>query len=376
MRIGLIIHSLVGGGAERVMTRMANYWAAKGWEVILFTLVDDTVPPFYPLDPRVELRCLGVASRSTQKGEALMRNFWRVRRLRGVLSKDSLDVVISFMMPMNVLAILAMLGTGIPLIISERSDPSQQMISRFWKWLRLLSYGFAGALAVQSERARRYFPWYVRRKSRVIPNPVEVDQAPVGPKPGKLICAMGRLEYQKGFDLLLRAFNRIAGEYPDWQLEIWGEGTRRQNLEELRGILGLQGRVHFPGLTREPYKQLRRSEIFVLSSLYEGFPNVLCEAMACGVPVISFDCPSGPREIIRAGVDGILVPARDVDGLADAIRRLISDPKERRYLAQRAPEVLERFGKEHVMGLWEELIELVLGRGPRKRSARRVVAPS
>jgi len=171
---------------------------------------------------------------------------------------------------------------------------------------------------------------------------------------------MGRLVPQKGFDLLLEAFSRIADRYPEWSVKVLGKGPLQGQLEAQAESLGLKSRVTFAGVVSDPFPILRAADLFVFSSRFEGFGNALAEAMACGLPVISFDCPSGPADIIRDGMDGILVLAENVAGLAGAMDRLMGNAAERERLARRAPEVLARFSLESVLALWEQVFDYVL----------------
>ena len=170
------------------------------------------------------------------------------------------------------------------------------------------------------------------------------------------MVAAGRLSEEKGFDKLIEAFAKIAPHHPDWHLAILGEGPERASLEHRVREHGLQGRVEIPGVVRNPEDYFHASDIFVLTSRYEGFPNALCEAMACGLPVVSFDCPVGPGEIINHGENGSLVPAGDVSALAAALRRVIENPEEAARMADCATNVVERFDKQRVAARWEGLL--------------------
>ena len=340
---------------------MANYWAAAGWSVTLLTLDEGSVSPLYELDSCVRSVPLGVASESKSAAIALQNNLKRIRVLRRAINATRPDVVLSFMDKTNVLTLLAVRGLNIPVVVSERSDPAMNHPGRVWANLRLLTYRMADVVAVQSRGAMNYFPANIQARTRIIPNPVSKPPAcgsrAVFGNAGMSVVAVGRLVRAKGFDLLLEAFAQVKDKHSDWNLLILGEGPLRKELESLRDELGLRGRFLMPGRVNNPYEHLAGADLFVMSSRYEGFPNALCEAMASGVAAISTDCPSGPREIIRDGVDGLLVANSDSEALASAMDRLMSNDTERNRLASHASEILQRFAVERVMPMWEEVFD-------------------
>ena len=338
MRISLVIGSLEAGGAERVMSIMANCWAASGNEISLVT-ISSANGDWYPLNPTVNRIALSLASPSRHTYNALWNNVRRVAKLRRVLRTTKPDVVISFLDTTNVLALLAGMGLGIPVIVSERVDPHQHPIERAWDRMRSWLYCYAKAVVVQTDSIREWAERFVpSRAISVIPNPVRqfniVDNTSRYPGIAPTVVAMGRLTRQKGFDLLIKAFAQCAERHCDWSLVILGEGEERARLETMVAEFGLKDRVSLPGIMQNPERLLSQAELFVLSSRYEGFPNALLEAMACGIAVIATDCPSGPRDIIRHGIDGLLVPREDVQALSDALNCLMGDPHSRRRLGQ------------------------------------------
>jgi glycosyltransferase involved in cell wall biosynthesis len=361
MRIALVISSLEGGGAERAMSTIANYWAARDQEVTILTLGSEA-GDWYELHPAVRRVGLNLLSNSAHLGVALRNNFRRVRRLRRELRKARPDVVISFVDRANVLTLLASIGLGVPVIVSERTDPRQHSIGFALNGLRRWLYPRASAVVMQSRGLRDWACRFVRDSAiHIIPNPVKPvlngSKYPSSHQDsGRTVVAMGRLGKEKRFDLLLRAFCRCTKMHDDWSLIILGEGDERESLEALIGELELKDRVSLPGRIRDPAGILQGADLFVLSSRYEGFPNALLEAMACGLAVISTDCGSGPREIIRDDVDGLLVPSNDLDALATAMERLMADPAARERLGAHAAEVLERFSMEKIMSMWDDLL--------------------
>lgn len=366
MRITLVISSLWGGGAERVLSVLANGWAEQRHEVSILTFEEEEGPT-HPLRAAIKLRRLGLLRQSHSFSQGLFVNMRRIRVLRRAIRESRPNLVISFMDQTNVLTVLATRGLGVPVIISERTSPRRPKVSRVWATLCRLCYPLADVLVCQTPGGLAGFQALARVRGVAIPNPIAVPDTPTGQKngrPGLAMVAMGRLIQEKGFDLLLDAFARVAGLHPDWFLTIIGKGPLRSQLEEQSNTLGIGTRVHFAGELTDPFSVLRAADLFVLSSRFEGFPMALAEAMACGLPVVSFDCPEGPHDIVRDGIDGILVPPEDVASLAAVMARLMSDDQERARLAARAPEVTTRFSRERVLRQWQELFsELLAGRG-------------
>jgi GalNAc-alpha-(1->4)-GalNAc-alpha-(1->3)-diNAcBac-PP-undecaprenol alpha-1,4-N-acetyl-D-galactosaminyltransferase len=376
MRLTLVIASLGRGGAERTASVLASGWASRGNQVTIITLARDDVPA-YALHPAVQLRQLKVLSgRAKNLIHGLARQLRCVHVLRKALIASEPELVIGFMDVSNVVTLLAARGMSAPVVITEHVHPAFHYVGWHWQTLRRLLYHRADTLVCVSQPLLEWFQGRIKVRGRVIPNPVALPFPAVGSSvqqgPGKnehVIVGMGRLVEQKGFDLLLEAFARVAERHPDWVLKILGDGPLMDQLRALAQKLGLAGRVEFMGAVADPFRVLRNADLFVFSSRFEGFGNALCEAMACGLPAISFDCPSGPSDIIRSGIDGVLVPAEDVTALADSMDRLMSDPQERLKLAAQAPEVASRFGVEKILDIWQQVFADVLA-GRQSKGAR------
>ena len=360
MNILLVISSLNGGGAERVMSLMANYWADAGHRVTLVTL-GGTGDDFYQLSSSVSRIGLDLLRESGHVLVALRNNLRRITTLRRTIKEVRPDVVISFMDIANILTILASIGSPATIIISERTDPRFSQIRRIWSWLRDFSYRYADVLVVQTFTVHNWAKSRFKNcRIEVIPNPVIVpfgirELSPSRPLE-KVVIAVGRLVRLKGFDILIEAFSQCVENRLEWRLVILGEGPEREALEKLVHERNFVDRVELPGRVQDVFPILSKAALFVLSSRYEGFPNALIEAMACGLPVIATDCPSGPAEIITNGVDGVLVPIEDVHAMAEAMGRLMDSNELRAHLASAAVNIRKRLSIHEVMRKWDALL--------------------
>jgi glycosyltransferase involved in cell wall biosynthesis len=358
--IAMVISTMAAGGAERVISILGNHWVGRGFKVSIITLSCSSAD-HYVLSPeicRVKLNLMGDSANYWQK---LKNNIRRLREIRGSVRKLDPDVVISFIEDTNIRVMLALTGMKVPVIVSERTDPRHYDVGGLRRGLRRWLYRHAQEVVVQTESVRFWALDFLRAGVvHVIPNPVtpwvgDAEVKAISLANGRNIFAMGRMCREKGFDLLVEAYAKSGVMQRGWKLVILGDGRERQALKDMAGRLGVSGGMEMPGTVREPRAWFRAGGVFVLSSRFEGFPNALLEAMAEGLPCIAFDCESGPNEIIRKNVDGLLVPAGDVDAMATAIERLASDEQLRAKLAQRTSEVLQRFSLERIASRWEDL---------------------
>jgi glycosyltransferase involved in cell wall biosynthesis len=350
----LVIASLGAGGAERVLSALANRWHRDGDHVTVVTFAapgDD----FFSLAPGVERVSLDRLAPSRNAVGASFANLARVVALRRAIERTSPDAVVSFIDQTNVLTLAATAGLRVAVVISERIDPARHPLGRVWHFLRRVTYRRATFVVVQHERFSGFFASFVpRRKLRVIPNPIAAEAMVTSANRALTVVAVGRLTHQKGFDLLLRAFAKASRAHEYWSLILCGEGADRDDLAALAGDLGVAERVIFRGRCANWWNMVP-AEIFALSSRYEGFPNALAEAMSSGLAVVAFDCSPVIREVIRHRIDGIVVPGEDVLALAGALEELMGGARLRRELAARAPEVRERYSLDRIAPIWRQM---------------------
>ncbi len=370
LRVLLFIHSLGGGGAERVAADLSAHWAEMGREVMVVTQAD-AAGDVYALHPKVRREVLDTAGEGGGL-RGIWSNVQRVRALRRVVRSFRPDIVLGMMTTASVLSVLACAGLSCRVIATEHTHPPSQTLSGFWQRLRRLTYPRAARVVALTRGTADWLDRHVPGcRLAVIPNPVhfplpraEPVLAPVAGAGRKRLLAVGRLHADKGFDLLIQAYARLASSHPGWDLVILGEGDERRALEAQVREAGLQERVFMPGRAGNVGDWYESADLYVLTSRFEGLSNTLLESMASGLAAVAFDCDTGPREIVRDGVDGVLVrPNGDVPALVAALDALMRDDAGRARMAQAAIDVRERFSAARVLQKWQELFDGVRAPG-------------
>jgi GalNAc-alpha-(1->4)-GalNAc-alpha-(1->3)-diNAcBac-PP-undecaprenol alpha-1,4-N-acetyl-D-galactosaminyltransferase len=373
VRVTIFVSSLAGGGAERVSLTMAGGFAGRGHTVSVVTW-DAAVPDFYEVPPGVERVQAGMDSKPLLRWFDLFGNIQRLARIRAAIGSTKPDCVISIADGTNELMLLATIGCRFKRLVWVQVDQTAyDYYNRGWHRLRRhrlrrWAYGMADAVVFLSqEQSARAGADNPRWRCADIPDPVipTIDSEP-DEQAARVIAqlksrdrwlvGMGRLAEQKGFDLLLPAFSSLAQRFPAWGLLILGEGPDRPSLERQAAALQIADRVLMPGAVKKPHAILQHCNIFVLSSRFEGQPLALMEAMLCGLPVVSFDCPSGPASIIRPGVDGLLVRPITAEALSAGLSKMMSCPDMQRDMGHAARDVKSRFDVERICANWEKLI--------------------
>ncbi len=352
-----LTNGLKFGGAERVLVHAANDFAEQGYRATILCLADGE--SCYPVRPDVKIVCL----KNLSSIYSAFGKLSRLYLLRREVKRLKPDCIVVFQNSFAAYTILALAGTGYPVIGCERNDPRFYFCKRkfpnntFYKFLFERCDGFV----FQTEDARAFFPKKVQEHSVVIPNPVWVTDEQVGRMPDgerePFILSVGRLVPQKNFPLLIRAFASITHRFPDYSLVIYGTGRDHDSLCALIDELGLSSRV----LLHEPVSNImpvyRRASLFVLASNHEGMPNVLMEAMACETPCIATDCPvGGPKFLIQPGTNGLLTPVGDEAALAQAMEQMLTDRENALRMGKAAGEVRHRLHPQTVFQQWRDYV--------------------
>ncbi len=334
----LVIGGLQAGGAERQLAELANALDARGYEVTLATWSSPASPDFYALAPgvrRVWLDTTASNRRAWRRWTGLLRQVVRLRRL---LREVQPIAVLSFIDVSNVLTLLATSALGLRVVIAERTSPAvNHNVRQPWRLLRRLCYSWADVVVAQTRDAARWLEQNCRTRVTVIPN--SLRPMPLLERERELlIVAVGRLDREKAFDQLIRAFARLSADFPQWRVAILGTGPEQDTLA---------------GQVQDVEVWMARAGLLVHPSRREGFPNVVLEAMGMGAAVICTDCRSGPAELIRDGINGRLVPVDDLECLVRVMRDLLGDPTARGRLGSAARAVRSDYASDRILQLWE-----------------------
>ncbi len=325
MKIMFILPSLGSGGAERVVSVLSNSFCELNHQIVIVMVANNHV--YYDLHSNVKTVCL--VDQWEKYSSTGMRIIKRIQQIRKTINNEKPDIVISFMAETNIDVSLAMLGCHIPLIVSERNDPSIDPSGKFKRVLRNFAYWRPDGFVFQTDGAKHYFSSRIQKKAVIILNPLVTKL----PKPfqgerTKKIVSVGRLERQKNYPMLLEAFESLHQEKPDYILEIYGEGQLEKELRETIEKKKLNDCVKLMGFCADVHEKIKDAAMFVMTSDYEGLPNALIEAMALGLPCIATDCPcGGPRTLIENGKNGMLVKINDSDGLFMEMLNVLNNPE-------------------------------------------------
>ncbi len=346
--IAFVVTSMGRGGAERVVSILANYYASIDWKVHIIMLWHNIVE--YKLNEAITVHDLSSSGKNPYlRLPAVM------KRLRKVLKEIAPKSVVSFIAQNNIVAYFSCKRLNVRFIPSERIDPAS--MKRGWLYTKMLNrvYARSTATVLQTERALKFFSVKVQKNSRVIYNPVTVS-CQAAKEREKTIITAGRLEKQKNHQMLISAFARFHEQYPDYKLAIYGEGVLRSQLETLINDLGLGESIFLPGAVSDIQEKMSKAEIFALSSNFEGMSNALMEAMAIGVPCISTNC-AGSDELIQNEENGLLIDVGDEEGMLNALLYMAEHREVAAEMGKKAREFSAVYATENVIEQWRKVIE-------------------
>ncbi len=351
----IVTHKMSGGGCERVIAQLLNCFANDGIECILAT--ECGVPSFYDLPVNVRQIYLGFDE--TLKPGKIPHAY---KKLRKLVKKEQPDVVLALPEKVNVWTVMFLIGTGVPVVVSERNDPHRHPENKIKRMLRWLVYPFAKGFIFQTQEAANFFPKGIRSRGVVLDNPLDTGRIPAPHEGARrpVIAAAGRLHSQKNFAMLIRAFAQFYKMHHTYSLVIYGEGPERKELMRIASMLGVAHSVVLPGQSKTLLNEINDCAMFVLSSDYEGMPNVLIEAMACGLPCIATDCPiGGVRSLIEDGENGLLVHTGSEKRLIEAMCIIADEPELAKRLGKNASKIQQRLDEAVVAAEWRRYLEQI-----------------
>ena len=367
MRLLFVARAIDGmaGGVERIITVLMNALSSRGHEVELLTWDSASAQSFYPIGPEIVWHRLGLGDPKIRASAGLMMR--RRKAVRRIIRQHKPQAIVCFQDGPFVAVRGYSLGLGVPVIAAERNAPDRfdHTSAARYRGIIYQALRLAARVTIQCESYRELYPAFLQSRIVCIPNPVEPASVHARPDVANAegryrLLSVGRLGYQKNYQVLVAAFSRLAARYPDWDLAIVGEGEDRPSLEPLIGAEGLENRVVLPGVTKSVDEWYASSHLFCLSSRWEGFPNALAEALAHGLPAVGFAECAGVRDLIASGSTGFLAPGNgDVDALADALGKAMDDAEARRFMGSAASESVRSFHPGQILSKWEELLSEV-----------------
>ena len=348
--------SLAKGGAQRVIVNLAESLVQKGYPVTIVTTMKGEQE--YTISEKINRVYSDITEEETTSNR--IRNFAaRFRKLRRIWKQENAGVIVAFIGKNNFMALLTAFGLRIPVITSVRGEPREEYYNSVLRFLSKTLMGLSKGLILQTPDAKAYFPKWIQKKSVILDNPLNpdfIDEYYSGERK-KEIVTVGRLDSNKNQKLIIDAFCRIADEFPDYNLILYGDGEDREYLTEYANKTKYANQIFLPGPINNVKKRIPKAKLFVLSSNTEGMPNCLLEAMALGIPSISTDCPcGGPRMLMGGKENGILVPVGDAETMAKAMKQLLTDEELWKKYSKNAYRLTEELHPDKVNQEWEEYL--------------------
>ncbi|HBR68347.1 MAG TPA: hypothetical protein DEA55_03120 [Rhodospirillaceae bacterium] len=358
--IVFVIADMGMGGAQRVVSLLAERLSSlPDYRIGVVIMGEGIHQSFFPLPSSVRITPLNAAQASSGFFAGICANILRIRKLRHALNRLEPDCVVSFQTETNCIALISMMGSGIPVIVSERSDPYLYPNAKIWRLIRRIVYPLASGAVFQTAHAARFFDGLIKDRA-VIFNPVNAcDAASSEVQAGPYILGVGRLSPEKGFDDLIAAHAIARKAHPELNLVLVGDGPERAALENMALRLGTRESVFFAGARRDLAAYYNPAEVFILPSRYEGLPNALLEAMAQGCAVVSTPMFAAAPEIITHGRDGLIAADGSPEALAREVLKIYENKSLKSELSAQAKISAARFESKKVAGEWIDFINIV-----------------